>query len=73
MTSPPNRDTLGMMSSPTFWSAGRYDAIGDRIAPIADEVVAAVDRRAAAARAAVVDLACGTGNVALAAAQRVHG
>jgi SAM-dependent methyltransferase len=55
------------VSSPTIWSSGRYDAVGERIAPIADAVVAAVDRRAPLRDAALIDLACGTGNVALAA------
>lgn len=49
-----------------IWSAGRYDAVGERIAPIAAEVVAAAKRRAVFGD--VVDLACGTGNAALAAA-----
>lgn len=53
------------MASPTTWSCGRYDAIGDRIATIATEVVAAAQRRGPFAD--VVDLACGTGSVALAA------
>lgn len=53
-------------SSPTIWSAGRYEAVGERIAPIATEVVAAANRRGAFHD--VVDLACGTGNVALVAA-----
>ncbi len=52
----------------TFWAAGRYDALGDRIAGIADEVVAAAARRTTLRDAAVVDLACGTGSAALAAA-----
>jgi SAM-dependent methyltransferase len=52
----------------TFWAAGRYDALGDRIAGIAHEVVAAAARRTALRDAAVVDLACGTGSAALAAA-----
>lgn len=68
MTSLPNRDTLGVMSSPTIWSAGRYEAVGERIAPIAAEVVSAVDRRLPVRDAALADFACGTGNVALAAA-----
>ena len=55
------------MSSPTIWSAGRYQAVGERIAPIAAEVVAAVDRRRPVRDAALVDLACGTGNAAGAA------
>jgi SAM-dependent methyltransferase len=56
------------MSSPSTWASGRYDAIGDRIAAIADELVAAVNRRIPVRDAAVADLACGTGNAALAAA-----
>ena len=54
------------MSSPTHWSAGRYDAVGDRIAPIAEQVVAAAKQRGPFGD--VVDLACGTGSAALAAA-----
>lgn len=53
----------------TFWAAGRYDAVGDRIAGIAHEIVAAVARRQPLRDAAVVDLACGTGNAALAVAE----
>jgi ubiquinone/menaquinone biosynthesis C-methylase UbiE len=56
------------MSSPSTWASGRYDAIGDRIAAIAEEVVAAADRRRPLRGAAVADLACGTGSAALAAA-----
>lgn len=55
------------MSSPTSWSAGRYDAIGDQIAVIAAEVVSAAARRMPLNGTAVADLACGTGSVALAA------
>jgi ubiquinone/menaquinone biosynthesis C-methylase UbiE len=58
------------MSSPTIWSAGRYQALGDRIESIAAEVVAAVDRRGPVRDAALVDLACGTGSAALAACAR---
>ena len=58
------------MSSPTIWSTGRYEAVGERIAPIAAQVVDAADRRAPLRDAALVDLACGTGNAALAAAAR---
>lgn len=54
------------MSTPALWAAGRYDAVGERIAPIAADVVAAAKRRGPCR--AVVDLACGTGNAALAAA-----
>jgi hypothetical protein len=32
------------MSSPTIWSTGRYEAVGERIAPIAVEVVDAAKR-----------------------------
>ena len=58
------------MSPSTIWSAGRYDAVGDRIAPIAAEVVEAAERRRALPGAALIDLACGTGSAALAAAAR---
>ena len=54
------------MSTPTHWSAGRYDAVGDRIAPIAAEVVATAKQRGQFRD--VVDLACGTGSAAIAAA-----
>ena len=54
------------MSTPTHWSAGRYDAVGDRIAPIAEQVVAAAKQRGPLGE--VIDLACGTGSAALAAA-----
>ncbi|MEZ0342668.1 class I SAM-dependent methyltransferase [Mycobacterium sp. pV006] len=52
----------------TIWSSGRYDAVGDRIAPIAEQVVEAAARRHPLRGAEVVDLACGTGSAALAAA-----
>ncbi|MBB2991352.1 ubiquinone/menaquinone biosynthesis C-methylase UbiE [Mycolicibacterium iranicum] len=54
----------------TLWSAGRYDAVGDRIAPIAAQVVDAAEQRRPLRGAALVDLACGTGSAALAAAAR---
>ncbi|UXA19351.1 class I SAM-dependent methyltransferase [Mycobacterium sp. SMC-4] len=54
----------------TIWSSGRYDAVGDRIAPIGEEVVHAAERLHSLRDAAVVDLACGTGSAALAAAAR---
>lgn len=47
------------------WSAGRYEAVAEFIAPIAAEVVAAVPHGPGTA---LVDLACGTGNAALHAA-----
>ena len=52
----------------TLWSAGRYDAVGTRIAGIGAQTVAAADTRRPIRGSAVVDLACGTGNAALAAA-----
>jgi SAM-dependent methyltransferase len=55
------------MSSHTTWSSGRYDAIGEHIEAVGAEVVSAVARRVPLRGAAVVDLACGTGTVALAA------
>lgn len=58
------------MGSPTIWSSGRYEAVGERIAPIAVAVVDAADRRRQLRGATVVDLACGTGSAALAAAAR---
>ncbi|MBU9764069.1 methyltransferase domain-containing protein [Mycobacterium sp. TNTM28] len=54
--------------TPTDWSTGRYECVAERIATIASEVVAAVDRRQPLHDTAVLDLACGTGNAALAAA-----
>jgi SAM-dependent methyltransferase len=56
------------MSSSTIWSAGRYEAVADQIAPIAGRVVDAANARSAVRDAALVDLACGTGSAALAAA-----
>jgi SAM-dependent methyltransferase len=58
------------VSSPTIWSSGRYEAVAERIAPIATEVIDAVERRLPVRDAMLVDLACGTGNAALAAAAR---
>jgi len=58
------------VSSPTIWSSGRYEAVAERIARIATEVVDAVERRLPLRDATLVDLACGTGNAALAAAAR---
>jgi ubiquinone/menaquinone biosynthesis C-methylase UbiE len=52
----------------TDWAAGRYEAVGERIAGIATQVVATVDRTNPLRDASVVDLACGTGTAALAAA-----
>lgn len=52
----------------SIWSAGRYEAVAQRIAPIAAELVETVDRLRPLDGAAVADLACGTGNAALAAA-----
>lgn len=51
----------------TAWSAGRYEAVAQLIAPIAAEVIAAA---APGPGTALVDLACGTGTAALAAAAK---
>ena len=59
-----------MVSSPTIWAAGRYESVARRIAPIAEEVIDAVERRRPLRDATLVDLACGTGNAALAAVAR---
>ncbi|MDY6998414.1 MAG: methyltransferase domain-containing protein [Actinomycetota bacterium] len=56
--------------SSSLWAAGRYDAVGERIAPIAEQLLDAVARRRPLRGADLVDLACGTGNAALAAAAR---
>jgi SAM-dependent methyltransferase len=58
------------VSSPTIWSSGQYEAVAQRIAPIATEVVDAVERCLPVRDAMLVDLACGTGNAALVAAAR---
>jgi SAM-dependent methyltransferase len=58
------------MSSPSLWSSGRYEAVAIQIAGIAAEVLDAVDKHTPLQGAALVDLACGTGNAALAAASR---
>lgn len=54
----------------TLWAQGRYESVGRRIADIAAQTVGAAERRAPLAGAAVVDLACGTGSAAVAAASR---
>jgi SAM-dependent methyltransferase len=54
----------------TLWAAGRYQALAERIAGIAAETVDTADRRVALRDTALVDLACGTGTAALAAAAR---
>ncbi|MDF3337148.1 methyltransferase domain-containing protein [Mycolicibacterium septicum] len=54
---------------PTNWAAGRYQAVAERIAVIAGEVVAAADGLQPLRDTALVDLACGTGSAALAAAE----
>jgi SAM-dependent methyltransferase len=50
----------------TDWDAGRYEHTAERLAPAAEVAVAAVAPRAGER---VVDVACGTGNAALAAAR----
>jgi SAM-dependent methyltransferase len=59
------------MSTHSIWSAGRYESVAERISGIAERVVATADRRRPLRGTAVVDLACGTGSAALAAAR--HG
>ncbi len=54
----------------TLWAQGRYESVAEQISDIAVQTVEAADRRAPLAGAAVVDLACGTGSAALAAAAR---
>ena len=54
----------------TLWSAGRYEAVAERIGPIAVQTVEAAERQRPLAGCALVDLACGTGTAALAAAAR---
>jgi ubiquinone/menaquinone biosynthesis C-methylase UbiE len=58
------------VSSPTIWSSGRYEAVAERIANIADQVIDTVERRLPLRDAMLVDLACGTGSAAVAAAAR---
>jgi len=53
-----------------MWAGGRYESVAQRIAVVAGETVAAAGRRRALDGARLVDLACGTGNAALAAAGR---
>lgn len=54
---------------PTNWAAGRYQAVAEQIAVIAAEVVATADRLRPVRDTTLVDLACGTGSAALAAAE----
>jgi 2-polyprenyl-3-methyl-5-hydroxy-6-metoxy-1,4-benzoquinol methylase len=49
------------------WSDGEYERTAERLAPIAEVVV---DAAQIAAGERVLDVACGTGNAALAAARR---
>lgn len=58
------------MSAPSLWSSGRYEAVAEQIAVIATEVIDAVDHRVRLRGATLVDLACGTGSAALAAAAK---
>lgn len=51
----------------SIWSAGRYEAVAQRIAPISVQLIETIDRLRPLDGAVVADLACGTGNAALAA------
>jgi len=53
-----------------MWAGGRYESVAERIAVIAGQTVAAAERRRSLSGATLVDLACGTGSAALAAAGR---
>ena len=53
-----------------MWAEGRYEAVAERIAVIAGETVAAAERRRPLSGVSLLDLACGTGSAALAAAGR---
>ena len=61
MTSPPLRELVR-----AIWSAGDYDAVADRIWSAGADVVRSA---AVAADEDVLDVACGTGNAAIPAAQ----
>ena len=52
----------------SLWAAGRYESVAERIARIAEQTVATVGRRQPLQDARLVNLACGTGSAALAAA-----
>jgi SAM-dependent methyltransferase len=54
----------------SLWSAGRYESVAERISDIAVQTVEFADRRRPLRDATLVDLACGTGSAALAAARR---
>lgn len=55
--------------SSSLWSAGRYESVSEHIAAVAARVVAITDSRSPLRAATVVDLACGTGSAAIAAAR----
>ena len=61
---------MSLSGKTTLWASGRYESVGERIAGIADQTVEAADHRHPVAQAKVLDLACGTGSAALAAALR---
>lgn len=53
-----------------MWAGGDYEAVGARIAGIAERLVDIVDGRRPLRGATVADLACGTGSASIAAAVR---
>jgi SAM-dependent methyltransferase len=56
--------------SPNLWAGGRYESVAQRIRPVAEQTVATLGSRLTLPGASLVDLACGTGSAALAAAAR---
>jgi hypothetical protein len=58
------------VSNASIWGDGDYTAVATRIAGIAEQVVRAIDHRRPLKDTSVVDLCCGTGSAALAAARR---